>query len=111
MKNIHEFIHIENATENNLKHVTLDIPKQKFIVITGPSGSGKSTLAFDTIYMESRRRYLDTLSMYAAQKSRTCFATNTAQIHVIKLYFYSMKFVSLVKVSCYPVSEKILLFL
>ena len=67
MKNIHEFIHIENATENNLKHVTLDIPKQKFIVITGPSGSGKSTLAFDTIYMESRRRYLDTLSMYAKQ--------------------------------------------
>lgn len=62
-----EYIHIENAAENNLNHVTLDIPKQKFIVITGPSGSGKSTLAFDTIYMESRRRYLDTLSMYAKQ--------------------------------------------
>lgn len=62
-----EYIHIENATENNLNHISLDIPKQKFIVITGPSGSGKSTLAFDTIYMESRRRYLDTLSMYAKQ--------------------------------------------
>ncbi len=68
MKNdITEYIHIENASENNLNHISLDIPKQKFIVITGPSGSGKSTLAFDTIYMESRRRYLDTLSMYAKQ--------------------------------------------
>lgn len=62
-----DYIHIENATENNLNHVTLDIPKHSFVVVTGPSGSGKSTLAFDTIYMESRRRYLDTLSMYAKQ--------------------------------------------
>lgn len=62
-----EVIHIENATENNLAHVSLDLPKYQFIVITGLSGSGKSTLAFDTLYMEARRRYLDTLSMYARQ--------------------------------------------
>ncbi len=62
-----EFIHITNATENNLAHVSVDFPKYAFTVVTGPSGSGKSTLAFDTLYMESRRRYLDTLSMYARQ--------------------------------------------
>lgn len=62
-----EFIHVENATENNLAHVSVDFPKYAFTVVTGPSGSGKSTLAFDTLYMESRRRYLDTLSMYARQ--------------------------------------------
>lgn len=62
-----EFIHIINATENNLAHVSVDFPKYAFTVVTGPSGSGKSTLAFDTLYMESRRRYLDTLSMYARQ--------------------------------------------
>ena len=60
-------IHIENAFENNLKHITLDLPKRKFIVMTGLSGSGKSTLAFDTIYADARRRYLDTLSLYARQ--------------------------------------------
>ena len=58
-----EYIHIENATENNLAHVCVDFPKYAFTVVTGLSGSGKSTLAFDTLYMESRRRYLDTLSM------------------------------------------------
>lgn len=62
-----DFIHIQNASENNLAHISLDIPKRSFVVITGPSGSGKSTLAFDTLYMEARRRYLDTLSMYARQ--------------------------------------------
>ena len=62
-----EFIHIVNATENNLNHIDVDLPKYQFIVVTGPSGSGKSTLAFDTLYMEARRRYLDTLSMYARQ--------------------------------------------
>ncbi|MBQ8036593.1 MAG: hypothetical protein IJ268_06315, partial [Proteobacteria bacterium] len=62
-----DIILIQNATENNLAHVSLDIPKYAFTVITGPSGSGKSTLAFDTLYMEARRRYLDTLSMYARQ--------------------------------------------
>ena len=63
----HEIIHIQNASENNLAHVTVDLPKYAFTVVTGPSGSGKSTLAFDTLYMEARRRYLDTLSMYARQ--------------------------------------------
>ena len=62
-----EVIHVENATENNLQHVSVDFPKYAFTVVTGLSGSGKSTLAFDTLYMESRRRYLDTLSMYARQ--------------------------------------------
>ena len=62
-----EFIHIQNASENNLTHIDVDFPKQQFIVVTGPSGSGKSTLAFDTLYMEARRRFLDTLSMYARQ--------------------------------------------
>ena len=52
----HEVIHVENATENNLAHVTVDFPKSAFTVVTGLSGSGKSTLAFDTLYMESRRR-------------------------------------------------------
>lgn len=68
-KNLKEYetIHVENATENNLAHVTVDFPKAAFTVVTGLSGSGKSTLAFDTLYMESRRRYLDTLSMYARQ--------------------------------------------
>ena len=58
---------IKNAYENNLDHVTIDLPKRMLIVMTGPSGSGKSTLAFDTLYMEARRRYLDTLSVYARQ--------------------------------------------
>ena len=65
--NNNQCIHIENAVENNLKHVSLDLPKKQFIVLTGLSGSGKSTLAFDTIYADARRRYLDTLSLYARQ--------------------------------------------
>ncbi len=58
-------IHIEGASSNNLKGVSLDIPRDRFVVVTGLSGSGKSSLAFDTIYAEGRRRYLDTLSPYA----------------------------------------------
>ncbi len=60
-----DVIHIEGASSNNLKHVSLDIPRDAFVVVTGLSGSGKSSLAFDTIYAEGRRRYLDTLSPYA----------------------------------------------
>ena len=60
-------ISIINARENNLKNVTIDIPKDKLIVITGVSGSGKSTLAFDVLYSEGRRRYVDSLSTYARQ--------------------------------------------
>lgn len=58
-------IEIRGARANNLKGVDLDLPRRKFIVITGISGSGKSSLAFDTIYAEGRRRYMNTLSPYA----------------------------------------------
>ncbi|ENY54042.1 Excinuclease ABC subunit A [Metamycoplasma alkalescens 14918] len=58
---------IKNARENNLKNISLEIPRNKFIVFTGLSGSGKSSLAFNTIYEEGRRRYVDSLSNYAKQ--------------------------------------------
>ncbi len=58
---------IKGAKEHNLKNVTLEIPKDKFVVITGLSGSGKSSLAFDTIYAEGQRRYVESLSAYARQ--------------------------------------------
>ena len=58
---------IKGAKEHNLKNVSLEIPKDKFIVITGLSGSGKSSLAFDTIYAEGQRRYVESLSAYARQ--------------------------------------------
>ncbi len=58
---------IKGAKEHNLKNVTVEIPKDKFIVITGLSGSGKSSLAFDTIYAEGQRRYVESLSAYARQ--------------------------------------------
>mgnify|MGYP000392039733 FL=1 len=58
---------IKGAREHNLKNISLEIPKDKFIVITGLSGSGKSSLAFDTIYAEGQRRYVESLSAYARQ--------------------------------------------
>ncbi|UBX97658.1 excinuclease ABC subunit UvrA [Mycoplasmopsis synoviae] len=64
MKN-NEFITIKGARENNLKNVSLSLPRNKLIVFTGLSGSGKSSLAFNTIYEEGRRRYVDSLSSYA----------------------------------------------
>jgi len=60
-------IKIFNANENNLKNVSLEIPKNKLIVFTGLSGSGKSTLAFNTLYAEGQRRYIESLSAYARQ--------------------------------------------
>jgi excinuclease ABC subunit A len=60
-------ISIENAHQNNLKHLDLDLPHGELIVVTGVSGSGKSTLAFDTIYAEGQRRYVETFSPYARQ--------------------------------------------
>lgn len=62
-----EYIKIRGANAHNLKNVDVDIPRDKFTVITGLSGSGKSSLAFDTIYAEGQRRYLNTLSPYAKQ--------------------------------------------
>ena len=60
-------IHIKGAREHNLKNIDLELPRDKFIVITGLSGSGKSSLAFDTIYAEGQRRYVESLSAYARQ--------------------------------------------
>ena len=62
-----EYIEIRGARAHNLKGVSLSIPRDRFVVITGLSGSGKSSLAFDTIYAEGQRRYMDTLSAYAKQ--------------------------------------------
>jgi len=63
MKNIK----IKGAREHNLKDISIEFPRDKFIVITGLSGSGKSTIAFDTLYAEGQRRYVESLSAYARQ--------------------------------------------
>lgn len=62
-----DYIIITNAKENNLKNISLNIPKNKLVILTGLSGSGKSTLAFDTLYAEGQRRYIESLSSYARQ--------------------------------------------
>jgi excinuclease ABC subunit A len=62
-----KFISIRGAREHNLKNISLDLPREKLVVITGLSGSGKSSLAFDTIYAEGQRRYVESLAAYARQ--------------------------------------------
>jgi excinuclease UvrABC ATPase subunit len=68
IRNREQGIHrIGGAREHNLKNLTLNIPRDKLVVITGLSGSGKSSLAFDTIYAEGQRKYVESLSAYARQ--------------------------------------------
>ena len=66
-ENKNQFIRVRGANENNLKNLSVDIPRDKFVVLTGLSVSGKSSLAFDTIYAEGQRRYMESLSSYARQ--------------------------------------------
>lgn len=67
MNKEHDYLVIKGARENNLKNISLKLPKGKLIVMTGVSGSGKTSLAFDTIYAEGQRRYVESLSAYARQ--------------------------------------------
>ena len=60
-------ISIHGAKTHNLKNISLDIPRDKLVIVTGLSGSGKSSLAFDTLYAEGQRRYVESLSAYARQ--------------------------------------------
>ena len=60
-----KYIKIQGARVHNLKNISVNIPREKFVVLTGLSGSGKSSLAFDTIYAEGQRRYVESLSSYA----------------------------------------------
>ena len=62
-----EYIVVRGARTHNLQSVDVDVPRARFVVVTGPSGSGKSSLAFNTIYAEGRRRYVESLSVYARQ--------------------------------------------
>src|SRR5512137_2661780 len=63
----HDYIRITNASENNLRSVSLDIPRNKLVVVTGISGSGKSSLVLDVLYREAEYRYLGSFSSHARQ--------------------------------------------
>ena len=76
-------IHIQNATEGNLKHVSLEIPKEKLVVFTGLSGSGKSTLLVDVLFNECQRQYLEAMSMQGIQKPRVERIRNASPAIVI----------------------------
>ena len=67
INNMSGYIELQNVRVNNLKNISIKIPHDKFVVMTGVSGSGKSSLAFDTLYAEGRRRYVESLSAYARQ--------------------------------------------
>ena len=60
-------IRVVGARQHNLKNVTVEMPRDRLVVITGPSGSGKSSLAFDTLFAEGQRKYVESLSAYARQ--------------------------------------------
>ena len=62
---MNKYIEIKNARVNNLKNISINIPRNKLVVVAGVSGSGKSSLAFDTLYAEGQRRYVESLSSYA----------------------------------------------
>ena len=72
-----EFIRIRGARTHNLKNITLDLPRNKLIVITGLSGSGKSSLAFDTLYAEGQRRYVESLVRLCAPVPATAWKSPT----------------------------------
>lgn len=69
MSIMNDYIEVKGARVNNLKNISLKIPRDKLIVIAGVSGSGKSSLAFDTLYAEGQRRYVESLSSYAVSSS------------------------------------------